>query len=156
MMLLVGAGLMVKSFVRLESVSPGFNPEGLLTMRVELPLRKYSEDARVIAFFRQATERIGALPGVESVAAVNFLPFAGPGAATSFTIEGRPAPLPGQEPVTDVRVTDENYFRTMGITLLRGRTFTAREATEQRHVAVVSETLARKYFPGENPIGQRI
>jgi putative ABC transport system permease protein len=156
LVLLVGAGLMVRSFARLNSVNPGFNADGLLTMRVQLPPRKYREDERVIAFHRQAVERVAALPGVLSAGATNFLPFAGPGAATGFTVVGRPAPLPGEEPVTEVRVTDENYFRTMGIPVLRGRTYSAQEATEERHVAVVSEALARKYFPGEDPLGRSI
>ncbi|HZB46535.1 MAG TPA: ABC transporter permease [Pyrinomonadaceae bacterium] len=156
LLLLVCAGLTAKSFMRLQSVGPGFDPEGVLTMRVLLPQKKYPEDPQVIRFFQQAIERVGALPGVESVGAVSFLPFAGSGAATGFTVVGRPAPLPGQEPVTNVRVIDTNYFRTMAIPVLRGRTFSAQEATEVRRVAVVSESLARKYFPGEDPIGQRI
>src|SRR5919197_3360747 len=156
LMLLVGAGLTVKSFVRLESVSPGFDPEGLLTMRLEVPIKKYKEDAQFIRFYRQVVERIGGLPGVEAVGAVSFLPFAGPGAATGFTIEGRPAPPPGEDMVTDVLVTDENYFRAMRIPVLRGRSFNAQEATEQRRVAVINESLARKYFAGEDPLGKRI
>ncbi|HEY9285585.1 MAG TPA: ABC transporter permease, partial [Pyrinomonadaceae bacterium] len=157
LVLLVGAGLMIKSFSRLQGVDPGFDPENLLTMRVELPATKYAEDARVVAFYRQAAERLAALPGVRSATAINYLPFySGLGARTSFRIDGREAPRPGQEPSTDVRVTDENYFRTMNIPVLRGRTFTAQEATENRPVIVVSEALARKYFPGEDPVGRRI
>jgi putative ABC transport system permease protein len=156
LVLLVGAGLMLKSFARLQSVNPGFNADGVLTMRVELPDAKYHEDQQVINFFRQATERIRALPGVESVGAINYLPFAGPGAGTRFAIVGRPTPPHGEEPTTDVLVTDENYFGTMGMTVLRGRAFSAQEATEARSVAVVSESLAREYFPGRDAIGQRI
>jgi putative ABC transport system permease protein len=156
LMLLVGAGLAVKSFVRLESVGPGFDPDGLLTMRVELPPRKYRDDRKIIQFQRQALERIAGLPGVESVGAVSFLPFAGPGAATGFTVEGRPAPRPGEEAVADVRVIDENYFRAMRIPVLRGRGFTSQEEVEERRVAVISESLAKKYFPGEDPLGQRV
>jgi putative ABC transport system permease protein len=157
LVLLVGAGLMIRSFTRLESVDPGFNTKNLLTMRVQLPPRKYSEDSQVVAFFRQAEERLASLPGVRSVSAANYLPFyAGLGARTSFVIEGQPAPAPGNEPSTDVRVADENYFRTLGIPVLRGRTFTPQEATEDRHTIVISETLARQYFPGEDPVGKRI
>ncbi|HST53136.1 MAG TPA: ABC transporter permease [Pyrinomonadaceae bacterium] len=156
LVLLVGAGLTVKSFMRLESVSPGFDAEHLLTMRVELPSTKYREDPRVIQFYREATERIGALPGVEAVGAVSFLPFTGPGAATGFTITGHPAPKAGEGPVTEVRVVDAGYFNAMRIPLERGRAFNAEEVTAERHVAVVSESLAQKYFPGEDPIGQRI
>jgi predicted permease len=154
--LLVCAGLMLKSFTRLRSVDPGFAPEGLLTMRVSLPGRKYKEDAQVIAFTRQAAERLAALPGVEAAGAVNFLPFAGPGAATNFKVVGRPDPPPGEEPDTDVRVTDENYFRAMGIPLLRGRMYTVQESAQQGRVAVVSRSFAEKYFPGEDPIGRQL
>ena len=157
LVLLVGAGLMIKSFRRLQSVDPGFDPHNLLTMRVDLPRTKYREDGQVVAFFRQATERLASLPGVRSAAAANFLPFyTGLGARTRFTIEGRPAPAPGEDPSTDVRVTDENYFRTIGIPVLKGRTFTPQEAAEKRPVIVVNEALARKYFPGEDPLGKRI
>ncbi|MBV8856414.1 MAG: ABC transporter permease [Acidobacteria bacterium] len=156
LMLLVGAGLAVKSFVRLESVSPGFDSGGLLTMRVELPQRKYRDGQQAMQFYRQALERIKGLPGVESAGAVSFLPFAGPGAATDFTVEGRPAPRRGEEAVADVRVIDEDYFRAMRIPVLRGRAFSPQEVAEERRVAVISESLAKKYFAGEDPLGKRV
>ncbi|MDQ3805395.1 MAG: ABC transporter permease, partial [Acidobacteriota bacterium] len=156
LVLLVGAGLMLQSFARLQAVSPGFDPERVLTMRVVLPERKYSEDHQVVTFFRSAVERLAALPGVESAGAVSYLPLTGAAAATDFTITDRPAPPPGQEFVTDVRVTDENFFRAMGIPVMRGRTFEAREAMEARRVAVINESFARAYFPGEDPIGKSV
>jgi putative ABC transport system permease protein len=156
LVLLTSAGLMLKSFMRLQTVNPGFTADKLLTMRVILPGRKYRDEYQRIAFFKQATERISHLPGVESTGAVSFLPFAGLGAATRFTIEGRPEPEAGQAPTTDVRVTDANYFRTMNIPLISGRGFTDQEATEKRSVAVINETMARKYFAGEDPIGKRL
>jgi putative ABC transport system permease protein len=156
LVLLVGAGLMVRSFLRLQSVNPGFDASNLLTMRVMLPQTKYPEGSRKVEFFRQAAERIRALPGVRSASAVSALPFADLGAATSFTVVGRPAPPAGDKPVTDVRVADENYFRTMNIPVIAGRTFTEQEAVTDRKVAVVNEAMARKYFPGQDPIGQRI
>ena len=156
LMLLIGAGLLIRSFNRLQSVDPGFNPRDVLTMRVALPGKKYDQDAKVIAFFRQAIESLQNMPGVESAGAINFLPFAGLGAGTSFAIEGLPKPLPGQSPTTGVSVTDVNFFRTMQIPLKRGRLFTDQEATEMRHVVVVNEALARKYFPNEDPLGKRI
>ena len=156
LVLLVGAGLMLKSFARLRSVDPGFEPDNLLTMRVNLPARKYKEDPQVVAFTRQATERLAALPGVTAAGAVNYLPFAGPGAATNFKIVGRPDPPPGEEPDTDVRVTDENYFRTMGVPLLSGRMYTAQESAERGRVAVVTRSFAEKYFPGEDPVGKQL
>jgi putative ABC transport system permease protein len=156
LVLLVGAGLMLKSFARLRSVDPGFEPDNLLTMRVSLPVRKYKEDAQVIAFTRQAAERLAALPGVEAAGAVNYLPFAGPGSATNFKIVGRPDPPPGEEPDTDVRVTDENYFRAMNIPLLRGRMYTAQESAERGKVAVVTQSFVEKYFPNEEPLGKQL
>ena len=156
LVLLVGAGLMMKSFLRLQAVNPGFDPNNLLTMRVLLPRAKYPDDAKRVAFFRAAVERMEALPGVQAAAVVTELPFAGLGSATGFTIEGRPEPPAGNEQVTDVRASDENYFRTMNIPIISGRTFTSQEATEDRHVVVINEALARKYFPNANPIGQRL
>ena len=156
LMLLVGAGLLLRSFARLQSVDPGFNAQNVLTMRVALPGRKYDQDAKVIGFFKQAIERVQALPGVESAGAINFLPYAGPPAGTSFEIEGRPKPEPGQEPKTQSTVTDANFFKTMQIPLQRGRLYTDQEATETRHVVVVNEALVRKYFPNEDPLGKRI
>jgi putative ABC transport system permease protein len=157
LVLLVSAGLMVKSFGHLRNINTGFNADNLLTMVVRLPYAKYKEDPQVVGFFKQATERISALPGVRSVGLVNYLPFyGGLGASSAFTIEGRPAQPPGQEITTDVRVTDPGYFNAMGIPLLRGRNFTDIEASEARHVVLISEAMARKYFPGEDPIGKRV
>jgi predicted permease len=156
LVLLVGAGLMVRSFLRLQAVHPGFDAGNLLTMRVMLPQTKYPEDARKVEFFRRAAERLRALPGVRSVSAVSALPFADLGAATSFTVVGKPAPPAGERLTTDLRVADENYFRTMNIPVVAGRTFGEQEAVEDRKVAVVNEAMARKYFPGEDPLGKRI
>lgn len=156
LVLLVGAGLMVRSFVLLQAVDPGFDARNLLTLRVALPAVKYPDDAKVDAFFRQAVAELRTLPGVRAASAVSELPFASLGTATSFTIEGRPAPPPGEHFGTDVRVVDEEYFRTMRIPVLAGRTFTPQEATEERKVCVVNQAMARVYFPGENPVGKRI
>jgi predicted permease len=156
LVLLVGAGLMIRSFLRLQAVNPGFDAKGLLTMRVHLPAAKYPEDAKVNAFFREATARLRTLPGVISASTVSALPFADLGAATSFAIEGTSFTNEADKPTTDVRVVDEEYFHTLGIPLVAGRTFTAREAVEDRKMAVINETLARKYFPGASPVGKRI
>ncbi|MDQ3817763.1 MAG: ABC transporter permease [Acidobacteriota bacterium] len=154
--LLVAAGLMIKSLLRLNAVNPGFSAENLLTMRVQLPRANYREDYKRIAFFKQAVERIQALPGVRSAGAISYLPFTGLNAGTDFTIEGRPAPEAGEKPITDVSVVDENYFRTMKIPVVMGRTFNAQEETEGRQVAVINETMARTFWPNESPIGKRI
>ena len=157
LVLLASAGLMLKSFARMRNIDTGFNTENVLTMVLRLPAAKYKEDPQVVNFFRQALERTRALPGVRSAGMVNFLPlYGGLGSSTSFTIEGRPAQPPGQEPGTNVRVADASYFATMGIPLLRGRNFTDFEDAEARHVIIVSESLARRYFPGEDPLGKRI
>ncbi|HEX8189232.1 MAG TPA: ABC transporter permease [Pyrinomonadaceae bacterium] len=156
LVLLVGAGLMVRSFVRLQAVNPGFDASNLLTMRLMLPQTKYPEDGRKVEFFRRVTERLSSLPGVQTASAVSALPFADIGSATSFTVEGRPPLPPGERQGTDVRVADENYFRTMNIPVVSGRTFGVQEAVEDRKVAVVNEAMARKYFAGEDPIGKRI
>ncbi|HEY3568939.1 MAG TPA: ABC transporter permease [Thermoanaerobaculia bacterium] len=156
LVLLVGAGLMVRSFVRLQAVDPGFDARNLLTLRVALPSVRYPDDAKADAFFRQAVASLRTLPGVRSASAISELPFAALGTATSFTIEGRPAPPPGEFFGTDVRVVDEEYFRTMRIPVLAGRTFTPQEVAEDRKVCVVNQAMARVYFPGENPVGKRI
>jgi putative ABC transport system permease protein len=156
LVLLVGAGLMIQSFLLMRSIDPGFDAHNLLTMRIQLPRAKYPNDASKVAFFRQAVERLDRMPGVRSASTASAPPFAGLGARTGFTIVGQPAPGANDVMVTDVRATDENYFRTMNIPLLAGRTFTALEATENRHVVVINETLARKHLGGTNPIGQRL
>ncbi|MFN7944109.1 MAG: ABC transporter permease [Blastocatellia bacterium] len=156
LVLLVGAGLLIRSFLRLQAQETGFNAQNVLTLRVGLPGRKYTRDAQVINFFTQAVARMQALPGVAAVGVINFLPFAGPGSATDFEIEGRPPALPGQGLMTGVCVADQQFFPAMQIALKRGRLFTEQEVKEMRHVVVINEALAKKYFPNEDPLGQRI
>lgn len=156
LVLLVGAGLLVRSFNRLQSVDPGFNPNNVLTMRISLPSRKYDTDRKRIDFFRQTVEQIKALPGVEAAGATNYLPFAGPHSGTIVEIEGRPKLPPGQELETGACVTDANYFGAMQIPLKSGRLFTEQEATEMKHVVVINEAFARKNLPGEDPLGKRV
>lgn len=159
LVLLVGAGLLIRSFISLNRIDTGFDKDNILTMVVRLPDAKYSEDQQIVAFFRQASERIAALPGVSAAGMVNYLPlYGGLGARTIFTIEGKPEPPPGQEIElsTHVRVANPGYFSTMNIPLLRGRNFADQENSEARHVVLISESLARKHFAGEDPIGKRI
>ena len=155
LVLLVGAGLLVRSFSRLQSVDPGFNPDNLLTMRVSLPLNRYDGDAKVVSFFKQAEERMRAIPGVESVGAINTAPFTGLHAGTNVDVDGQKLP-PDQELGTGVVVTDANYFETMQIPLKLGRLYTEQEATEMRHVVVVNETFVKKNLGGQNPLGRRL
>jgi putative ABC transport system permease protein len=155
--LLAGAGLLARSFQRLRGVDTGFNSRNVLTMRVTLPNARYDQDAKVVNFFTQALERMQTLPGVEAAGAVNHTPFLGLGTQTSFQIGGRPKPAPGQwETTTGLCVTDQNFFRTLQIPRTRGRLFTEQEVREKRDVVVINEALARKYFPHEDPLGQRI
>jgi len=154
--LLVGAGLMLKSLRTLRRVDPGFQRRGILTARVNLPSARYKEDPEVMRFFEQAVERIGALPGVRAAGAVSFLPFAGLAAATDLVIQGEPVPPHGQEPVTEVRVCDNGYFRVMGIPLRRGRMFTDLEQRRSGDVVIVSDAFARRYFAGTEALGRRI
>jgi putative ABC transport system permease protein len=156
LVLLVGAGLMARSFLRLQAINPGFDAKNVLTLRVTLPYLKYQEDGQVVAFYQEALGRLRTLPGVSSASAISALPFADLGSATDFTIEGRPAPAPGDFNSTDVRVVDEDFFRTMKIPVVSGRTFNRQEGAEDRSVAVINEAMARMHFAGENPLGKRI
>jgi putative ABC transport system permease protein len=125
-------------------------------MHLNLPGRKYDTDPKVISFYRQAIEQLQAVPGVEVVGAIDYLPFNGPHSGTNIEIEGQPTLPPGQKLGTGVCVTDENYFQAMHIPLKLGRLFTEQEATEMRHVVVVNETFARQNLPGQDPIGKRV
>ncbi|HEX6717262.1 MAG TPA: ABC transporter permease [Pyrinomonadaceae bacterium] len=155
--LLASAGLLIKSFIRLQQVDRGFNTDNVLTMVVRLPDARYREDPQIVNFFSQALERVRNLPSVRSAGIVNFLPlYGGLGSNTGFKIVGQPEPPPGQGPSTDVRVADAGYFATMDIPLLRGRNFSETELREPKHVILINEALARKHFPGQDPIGQRL
>jgi putative ABC transport system permease protein len=156
LVLLISAGLLIKSFVRLQSVPAGFNPENVLTLRIQLSSGRYNDRALRTAFFRDLLTRIRTLPGVQSVGAVAFLPLDGLGSATSFSVVGQPPPPPGQEPVCDVRVVHPGYFATMGIPLLRGRNFNSSEEVQSANVVLINETLAQQMFPGEDPIGKKL
>ena len=155
-MLLAGAGLLIRTFASMRAIDPGFDARSIVTLRVYLPGAKYADDAKRTRFFEDAVSRIAALPGVQSAGAISFLPFAGLGAATGFTIVGQPPPAPGQGPVVDVRVCDNGYFTTLRVPILRGRLFNDRELHQRSDVVVVNDTMARQYFPGEDPIGKRV
>lgn len=156
LVLLIGAGLMIKSFLRLIDTPAGFNPENALTMEILLPNAKYQEESRRADFFRRLLERVGALPGVEAAGAVSHLPLGGSNASAGFLIEGRPEPPPGQELNGRYRVCSPAYFRALGITLLQGRAFTEQDQPGSTPVVIVNETLARRHWPNENAIGKRI
>jgi putative ABC transport system permease protein len=156
LVLLVGAGLMIKSFTRLLDVDPGFRPERILTLELALPIAKYKENAQAVAFYDQLTGRVAAMPGVEAVGAVSTLPLSGGGDIITFLVEGRPASQPGQDVDAEYRITTPGYFATMGVPLVRGEGFTDRHNANAPAVMLINETFARRYFPGEDPIGKRL
>jgi putative ABC transport system permease protein len=156
LVLLVGAGLLLRSFVMLLGVDPGFDPAHTVTMKVSIPAAKYDTSDKQQAFFNQLFEKLDAVPGVRSAGGTSFLPLAGLGSATSFIVAGRPKPEMGQEPVTDVRVVTHNYFQAMGVPLLRGRLFDARDDVKNVRRLIISQALAKKYFRGEDPVGKSL
>ncbi len=156
LVLLVGAGLLARSFATLMRVNPGFDPSRTVTMKVTLPSENYRGDGQVIGFFDRFFDRVDAIPGVQAAGGISFLPLNGLGAATSFFIEGREKPRAGEEPVSEVKVVTRNYFKAMGIPLLRGRLFDGRDTAPKTRRIIVSESLVRKYFGETDPIGQRI
>lgn len=155
--LLVGAALLLRSFLRLQSVDPGLSADHLLTFRVSLSGSQYREQSKRASFFSQAVQQIEALPGVRSASAISFLPFTGLAAATGMSIEGDPPAKPGEEKVTIVRTVMPNYFRTVSIPLLRGRAFTDADNTVSApHRFIVNEAFVRKFLPDKNPLEQSI
>jgi putative ABC transport system permease protein len=156
LVLLIGAGLMIKSFLRLNEVNAGFNPQNVLTMTLSLPRSKYKEPRSQAAFFQQAMERIKSLPGVESVGAINDLPLGGDRDSSPFVIEGQPAPPPGQQPNIEWRLVSADYFKAMRVPLFKGRAFTEEDKNDAPPVVIINEAAARRFFPNEDPIGKRL
>ena len=156
LVLLVGAGLLLRSFVLLLRVDPGFDPSSTVTVKVSIPATRYDSPEKQRAFFTQLFEKIDGLPGVRSAGGTSFLPLAGLGAATGFQIVGQPKPPAGQEPVTDVRVITHNYFQAMGVPLRRGRFFDDRDTGDKVRRVIINQALANKYFGNEDPIGKSI
>src|SRR6185503_7551768 len=155
LVLLVGAGLLVRSLNRLQAVDPGFNAQNLLTVRVTLPAARYEEEPKRIDFFQRAIAQMKAIPGVEAVGAINTPPFTGLYSGTTVEVDGQKLP-PGQELKTGICVTDVNYFEAMQIPLKQGRFYTDQEATEMRHVVLVNEAFVRKNLGGANPLGHKL
>jgi putative ABC transport system permease protein len=156
LVLLVGAGLLLRSFARLLDRSPGFDASRTITMRISLPQARYGGDGQRAQFLERFFQQVDALPGVEASGAISFLPLSGLGAATSMQIVGQPVPPQGQEPVTDVRVITHEYLKTMGVPLLKGRLFNEQDASDAKGRVVINETMALKHWPGEDPIGKRV
>jgi predicted permease len=156
LMLLVGAGLMTRSFAQLMRVSPGFEPGNLLAVQLYLPQSKYKTGIDRTRFYMDTIHRVGAIPGVYSAAGVSALPMypVGIDFALPFTIEGRAAPANGEEPRADIRTATPGYFETMKIALRKGRFIDSRDRQGAPGTIVINETMARRYFAGEDPIGK--
>jgi putative ABC transport system permease protein len=156
LVLLIGAGLLINSFLRLRNVDPGFRAENLLTMKIVLPDLKYETKAKRSAFYTDLVQRVRSLAGVRSAAVTTNLPLYFQGNSISVTIEGRPEPPPGQELIVVTRIISPGYFDTMSIPLLKGRQLTDQDTDDSPNVVVVSEAMARRYWPGEEAVGKRI
>ena len=155
LVLLVGAGLLMKSLVRMLAVDPGFDTRNLLTLRVALPPERYSDAAKSAAFYDEALRRVGALPGVRGVAEVSNLPLSGDGGTGTPRVVGRPSPE-GEFGESHLRTVSANYFDVMGVPVLRGRAFDEHDGPEAPPVVVVNKTFAERVFPGEDPLAGRI
>jgi putative ABC transport system permease protein len=155
LILLTGAGLMVRSFLHLQSVDLGYDPHNLLTLRLSLPEARYPEAQQVISFYQRLAERLERLPGVESVGTIHALPLSGMASVRPFTIEGAPQE-PGKAPVVQYRLISPGYFRAMKIPLIRGRDFAKQDEGQAPGVVIINQALQRRYFPNEDPVGRRI
>lgn len=154
--LMVGAGLAVKSFIYLLNVNPGFDPNRVVAMDVYLPASRYKESAQGVQLFQQTMEKIKELPGVESVGMNYALPFSGVNPTNTFEVEGQPQLKPGDFQSANLGISNPEYFRTLGIPLLRGRYFTEQDTSTSQPVAIVDERMVNQFFPNEDPIGKRI
>ena len=153
--LLVGAGLMMKSLLRLLQANIGFNPENVLTMTVSLPVGKYTDATRQLNFYDQLTQRVQSLPGVNGVGTIDKLPLQG-GNTTRFNVEGDPIPAPGQETEANFRIASDSYFQTLGVPIIAGRVFDERDKADAPAVVIIGKSLADKVFAGRDPIGRRL
>jgi putative ABC transport system permease protein len=153
---LVGAGLLLRSFVHLSQVPLGFKPDGVLTFRVVLPTARYRTEPQRTAFYGQLMERLQALPGVKSVAGITAVPLGATGRTTGVSIEGQPPPAPGQVRMVDFRTVSPGYFNAMSIPLLEGRDVAWSDTNTTTLSIVISETMARTFWPNQQAIGQRI
>ena len=156
LVLLIGAGLMIRSFARLQHVSPGFDPKNLLTMNISLPRQKYRENQQINSFFDQLLARVRSVPGVEAVGGIDPLPMGGSDGTTGFVVEGAPPRAIGDRPEVGERTATADYFQTMRIPLLQGRAFSERDREDAPRVVIINEALARRFWPNEDAIGKRL
>ncbi len=155
-LLLIGSGLLIRSFVRLSNVVPGFNPTNVLTVNTDLPLAKYSTNQQRQAFFVQIVDRLRGFPGVRSVGITTQLPFAGRWGSSTFLVEGQPEPPPGTGPTVFISEISPDYFQTMYIPLISGRFFSLSELDQNSPVVIVSAAFARRFLPNGSPLSTRI
>ena len=153
--LLIGAGLLLRSFARLASVPPGVAPENIVTMRVELPATRYEKIPPQLQFRTALLNSLNALPAVQA-AMISELPMSGETVSHDLAIESRPSIKPGDEPDSDARSVLGDYFQIMGVPILQGRAFNSNDRVDSPTVAIVNQTFARRFFPHQNPVGQRI
>ncbi|HXA06436.1 MAG TPA: ABC transporter permease [Bryobacteraceae bacterium] len=156
LVLLAGSGLLLKSFLRLMEVNPGFRPEGVLTMRIALPDAKYSKDAQVSAFYHEVEDRVSRLPGVEAAGLVSALPLSGGGGSGTTTVDSRAVSGRDASPEADWHGVTPGYFKGMGIELKHGRYFDERDIASSAAVAIIDETMAKTYWPNEDAVGKRL
>ena len=155
LVLLIASGLMIKSFLRLQNVNPGFNPENLITLEMQLPESKYADKDRQAIFQQQLVQRVAQVPGVKSVGTVDNLPFSGNELNAAWGIEGQPSPSAADRPRAFLRNVSTNYFESMGIALRNGRAFADSDNGNAPGVAVVNEMAARRFWPNQEPLGKR-
>jgi len=155
-LLLAGSGLLLRSFVKLLAVDPGFRPEGVLTMQVSLPNATYAKPEQQRAFFQELVSRVEHLPSVEAAGAISDLPLSGPGNSGTATVDSRAVPADQASPETDYRAVTPGYFQAMGISLISGRYFDERDTDSAPPVGIIDETMASTYWPNQDPVGQRI
>ncbi|MGB7923672.1 MAG: ABC transporter permease [Pyrinomonadaceae bacterium] len=157
LVLLVGAGLLVRSYSRIANANPGFNPHNVLSLRLAIPVSKYGTPEAITAFYRQASERINGLPGVESVGATYSLPMSTVSFAWEpITVEGYVSKTAQDTIISNTRIVSPGYFRTMGIPLLKGRYFNERDRKDEPEVVMVNEAMAARFWPNEDPVGKRL
>jgi predicted permease len=154
--LLVGAGLSARSFLRLLTVQPGFDPKNVLTLQILLEDRKYDDPAQAEAFFRRLIEGMEVIPGVRSAATATPLVLSGQGRQDDFYVEGWPVPQRGEFPNSDYHMIDSGYFRTMAISLIRGRIFDESDRADSQLVVIINQTMAERFWPSTDPIGKRM
>src|SRR5687767_6713290 len=153
--LLIGAGLMIRSILRIREVEPGLRPQNLLTAKVSLPREKYQDADSTIRFYQQVLERVSNLPGIESVGLISHLPVEEQGYNGNISVEGKTYP-PNESPLVEYRAVNDDYFQTANIPLLRGRVFSREERDDTQPVVVINDAMAKQIWPGEDPVGKRV